>query len=153
MINAGDLLVEAATLVRNRYSASIPDLGLKSLRRRIMRTLYRLLSLLAATTAHAQVHFTGQTTADVVLIKDVLGTIQLYGQSVTECASIESVSAELLPQWYLPPRPAPEGKNRARHEKWVVTMCQVPSTFLVTLWKPSGDDGITFAVSPFRPSK
>ena len=110
-------------------------------------------SLLIAAAAQAQVRFTGQTTADVTLIKDVLGNIQLYGEARLKCARIDSVSSEILPRSYQRPLPAPEGSNPARYERWTVTLCGTSTDFLVTFWQSPGDDGTTFGVEAFRPPK
>ena len=118
-----------------------------------VRVFAAIMLLLIAATVQAQVRFTGQTTADVTLIKDVLGNIRLYGEATLKCAGIESVSSEILPKSYQRPMPAPEGSNPARYERWTVTMCSRSTDFLVTFWHVPGDDGTTFGVETFRPSK
>jgi hypothetical protein len=118
-----------------------------------VRVSAAIVLLLIAATAQAQVHFTGQTTADVTLIKDVLGNIQLYGEATLKCATLESVTSEILPKSYQRPMPAPEGSNPARYERWTVTMCSTSTDFLVTFWRPPGDDGTAFGVEAFRPPK
>ncbi len=93
-----------------------------------------------------QVHFTGNTTVDVTVIKDVLKQIQLVGLAELNCGVVDSVEAEVLPPSYV----APATDNSAApskeiYEKWTVTMCGKMSPFLVGFW-PALEGGTMFRV-------
>lgn len=94
-----------------------------------------------------QVRFTGNTTADVTLIKDALHNILLYGNATDHCATLESVEAKILSPSYKPADAAtrPEA-GKGTYESWTATLCGKPIKFLITFW-PASDGGTMFAVT------
>ena len=102
----------------------------------------------AAQPAHAdQVAFTGNTTANVTLIKDALHNILLYADATAHCSSLESVEARVISPAYKPADAAtrPEA-GKGTYESWTVSLCGKPTRFLLTFW-PASDGGTMFAVT------
>ena len=94
-----------------------------------------------------EVRFTGNTTADVTLIKDALHNILLYGNAADQCSNLESVEAKILSPSYKPSDAAtrPEA-GKGRYESWTATLCGKPTKFLMTFW-PANDGGTMFAIT------
>ena len=112
-------------------------------------------TLIASTTGHCdQLRFTGNTRADVTLIKDALRNVQLIAQGKFKCQSIEAVEAEVLPLDYKPPGgPYPEGEAKSQYESWLVTMCGRKEKFLLATWQTPPSPGVMFRVEyPFPES-
>lgn len=109
-------------------------------------------SALCATSAIAeQLRFTGQTTANVVLIKDTLRQIQLVGQAQTNCGVISAVEASILPKNYQPSKAYRVGTWSVIYETWSTMMCGNEIKFLISFW-PAPDGGMMFAVGYPYPS-
>ena len=104
-------------------------------------------ALLASHPARAdQVHFTGETTASAVLIKDTLQTIAQYGYSLRRCPAPSAVEAKILPTSYVPRNPQYRlGTGTVVREMWNVTLCGEKIRFLVTFW-PDGSGGSMFGI-------
>ena len=129
--------------------------------RQRLNSSMKLLALLIALAVgvcspHAEaeeVPFTGRTSANVHLIKDVLQDIQLIGRGALSCDSITSVRSILLPSDYRPSGgPFPEGRSRTIYERWQVELCGTKEDFLVAFWAPpAGEEGVVFRVAhPFH---
>src|SRR5689334_2827885 len=94
-------------------------------------------SILAMPMAHAQeqIHFTGQTTADALLIHDALGSIAGYLKENANCPSVGDVQSEILPEDSVKRDPKqPEGTSPATYELWTSTSCGKQQAFLVVFW-------------------
>jgi len=109
-------------------------------------------SAICATSAIAeQLRFTGQTTANVVLIKDTLRQIQLVGQAQNNCGVISAVEANILPKNFQPSKAYRVGAGSVTYETWSAMMCGNEIKFLISFW-PSPDGGMMFAVGYPYPS-
>lgn len=102
-------------------------------------------TLCAAPAMAEQLRFTGQTTANVMLIKETLRNIQLVGQGQRNCGVISAVDARVLPESYLPTGAYRVGKGKVVYETWSTTMCGDVVKFLISFW-PAPDGGTLFAV-------
>lgn len=102
-------------------------------------------TLCAAPAMAEQLQFTGQTTANIMLIKDTLRNIQLVGQGQRNCGVISAVDARVLPESYLPPGPYRVGKGQVVYETWSTTLCGDVVKFLISFW-PAPEGGTQFAV-------
>jgi hypothetical protein len=112
-------------------------------------------SILVPATGHCdQLRFTGNTRADITLIKDALRNVQLIAQAKFSCQSIEAVEAEVLPENYKPPGgPHPEGEAKTQYENWLVTLCGRKERFLLAIWRVPPAAGVMFRVGfPFPES-
>ena len=95
--------------------------------------------------------FTGQTTADLQLIKDALRQIQLIGQARNDCGVISAVEASVHPQDYLPSEAHRVGEGQVTYETWSTIMCDTEAKFLISFWEaPEG--GTMFAVGYPHPT-
>jgi hypothetical protein len=91
-----------------------------------------------------QLKFTGQTRADVPLIKDVLRNVQMIAKARMSCESIESVEATVLP----------EGEANAQYERWQISLCGSKEDFLVATWRQPNTPGVMFRIGfPFPSAK
>ena len=109
-------------------------------------------SAICATSAMAeQLRFTGQTTANVVLIKDTLRQIQLVGQAQNNCGVISAVEASILPKNFQPSKAYRVGAGSVIYEAWSTMMCGNEIKFLISFW-PAPDGGMMFAVGYPYPS-
>jgi hypothetical protein len=99
-----------------------------------------------------RVRFTGNTTADVTLIKDALHNIVLYRVAKDQCSSLESVEAKILSPSYKPADAAtrPEA-GKGTYESWTATLCGKPTKVLMTFW-PADDGGTMFAITAPYPA-
>ncbi len=99
-----------------------------------------LLALAVAAPAQAdQVHFTGVTSVDNVVIRDTLQNI-LQVAAARGCNQLTAVEASMLPADY---RPADAGQHGdrpgLRFERWDVTLCGTALPFLLGFWNaPQG---------------
>jgi hypothetical protein len=111
-----------------------------------------MLSTVCATSAMAeQLRFTGQTTANLVLIKDTLRQIQLVGQAQNNCGVVSAVEASILPKGFQPSKAYRVGDGSIIYETWSTTMCGKEIKFLISLW-PAPNGGMMFAVGyPYPP--
>lgn len=92
-----------------------------------------------------QLRFTGQTTANLDLIKDTLRQIQLIGQARNDCGVISAVEAAVHPEDFLPNEAYRVGEGQVTYETWSTTMCDSKVKFLISFWAaPEG--GTMFAV-------
>ncbi len=113
-----------------------------------------LVLLGAASTASAQteVRFTGETTADETLIRDVMQHLISYIHDNLKCENVELVEADVLPEESIKRDPAdPEGTGPATYENWVATYCGTSKAFLVVFWA-SKEGGTMFRIV-LRPAK
>ena len=94
-----------------------------------------------------QVHFTGNTTADVTLIKDALQNILVYSKVAENCPTLDGVEAQILSPAYKPVDAAtrPEAGN-GTYESWTATLCGKSVKFLITFW-PASEGGTMLAVT------
>jgi hypothetical protein len=101
--------------------------------------------------AHAEeVHFSGQTTVDMVVAKDVLQNIQQIGLAELGCGVIQDVQSEIMPASYAPAATDNyAGQAKETYERWKVTLCGKSTSFLLGFW-PAPEGGTDFHVSyPF----
>jgi hypothetical protein len=121
----------------------------------IVTLLLATATLLVSTSGHCdQLRFTGNTRADITLIKDALRNVQLFAQAKFNCQSIEAVEAEVLPLGYTPPGgPHPEGEAKSQYESWLVTMCGRKKKFLLATWQSPPTPGVMFRVGYPFPSE
>ena len=126
--------------------------------RGVMNTFVKVLVafaiLFAASTVSAQtdVRFTGETTADETLIRDVMQHLIRYIQNNLKCEDIKLVEAEVLPEESIKRDPTdPEGTGPASYENWVATYCGTSKPFLVVFWA-SKEGGTMFRIA-LRPAK
>ena len=75
----------------------------KSIIARAAIALTACVSLWTVPVTAEQLRFSGQTTADMALIKDTLGHIQVVGQGQRDCGVISAVDASILPEGYSRP--------------------------------------------------
>lgn len=118
----------------------------------ISLSLQAMLAALAAGSAAGaagpqQVHFTGRTTADAVLIRDALGNIMRFAAARDNCSTLSAVEADVLPADYVPADPKYRvGEGRVTYERWDAHLCGRVTRFLVHFWSaPQG--GTMFSVS------
>jgi hypothetical protein len=101
-----------------------------------------------------QLKFTGQTRADVPLIKDVLRNVQMIAKARMSCESIESVEATVLPDGFSPEGARPEGEANAQYERWQISLCGSKEDFLVATWRQPNTPGVMFRIGfPFPSAK
>jgi hypothetical protein len=108
-----------------------------------------LLALLAAATAAParadQVHFTGTTSVDQVVIHDTLQNI-LQLAAGQGCNQLTAVVATLLPADYHPADYRDHGERpHLRYERWDVTLCGGVMPFLLGFWH-AADGGTMFQI-------
>jgi hypothetical protein len=103
------------------------------------------LSVSAAPAMAEQLRFTGQTTANLQLIKDTLRQIQLIGQSQNGCGVISAVEATVHPKDFQPAKAYRVGKGQVIYETWSTAMCGSEVKFLISFW-PAPEGGMMFAV-------
>lgn len=98
------------------------------------------LPLLFAAPARAdQVHFTGVTTVDAVVIRDALQNILMVAVASERCNALSAVEASVLPPDYRPPAAHAGAHAGARYERWDVTLCGRVVPFLLGFWNaPDG---------------
>ena len=103
-------------------------------------------SVLAAPAHADQVRFTGQTTADDLLVRDTVQYILKFGYAAWNCPTLEAVEAVILPSSYKPTGAAtrPEA-GRGTYESWNATLCGKKVRFLVTFW-PANQGGMMFTI-------
>ena len=119
----------------------------------IAALLMSLISAGYAGLSHAdQLQFTGNTTADVPLIKDALRNVQIYAQARMKCERLEKVVAEVLPKDFSRPGPPGPEQSPATYERWLVTLCGTNVPFLISFW-PAAQGGTMFNVTEFPQSK
>jgi hypothetical protein len=109
--------------------------------------------LFAASSASAQteVRFTGETTADDTLIRDVMQHLISYIHDNLKCDNVELVEAKVLPEESIERDPAdPEGTQPATYENWVATYCGTSKSFRVVFWA-SKEGGTMFRIA-LRPA-
>jgi hypothetical protein len=101
------------------------------------------------------IRFSGQTGADVALIKDVLRNIQIVGKARLACENIVAVQSEVLGENFKPAGgPYPEAAYPVRYESWLVTLCENHEKFLVATWHVPQEVGTMFRVGyPFPAAK
>ena len=92
-----------------------------------------------------QLRFTGQTTANLELIKDTLRHIQLIGQAQNDCDVISAVEATVHPEDFLPSKAYRVGEGQVIYETWSTIMCGSEVQFLISFW-PAPEGGMMFAV-------
>ncbi len=118
-----------------------------------LKALVAFALLFAASTAFAQteVRFTGETTADETLIRDVMQHLISYIHDKLKCENVELVEAEVLPKESIKRDPAdPEGTQPATYENWVATYCGTSKSFRVVFWA-SKEGGTMFRIA-LRPA-
>jgi hypothetical protein len=103
--------------------------------------------LAIATPAHAdQVHFTGETTVDQVVLRDVLQNI-LRIAAARGCNQLSAVEARVLPADYSPPDRNDHGERPGlRYERWTTTLCGTAIPFVVGFWTPP-EGGTMFQIT------
>jgi hypothetical protein len=99
-----------------------------------------------------QVRFTGNTTAELQLIQDVLRNVHLYSRARMKCDKLEKVVAEVLPRDFSKPGPPGPEKPPTTYERWLVTLCGTDVPFLISFW-PATEGGTMFNVTEFPKSK
>jgi hypothetical protein len=101
---------------------------------------------LAASPARAdQVHFTGQTTVDQLVIRDTLQNIAQVA-AARGCSRLTAVESTMLPADYHAPDAAERGDRPGLHyERWDVTLCGAVVPHLVGFW-PAADGGTMFQI-------
>jgi TPR repeat protein len=94
-----------------------------------------------------QVHFTGHTRANEILIHDVMKNIALVGSARFKCDSPDAVESEILPDDFsVPDAQQAAGGAKVQYERWKVSLCGRVEPFVVGYWaSPSG--GMMFLVS------
>jgi hypothetical protein len=114
---------------------------------RAIRILALLLAVAAAAPARAdQVHFTGTTSVDNIVIRDALQNIALVAAS-RGCTQITAVEARLLPADYRPTDADQHGDRPGlRYERWDVTLCGAVLPFLLAFWQPP-EGGTMFQIT------
>ena len=102
---------------------------------------------LAASPAWAdQVHFTGTTTVDQVVIRDTLQNIAQVA-AARGCSQLTAVDATVLPASYRAPDADQRGDRPGLHyERWDVTLCGSTIPHLVGFW-PAADGGTMFQIT------
>ena len=124
----------------------------KSIIARAAIALTACFSLWAVPVTAEQLRFSGQSTADMALIKDTLGHIQVVGQGQRDCGVISAVDASILPEGYSPADSGYRvGQGKVTYESWSATMCGETVKFLISFW-PASDGGTMFAVGYTYPS-
>ena len=103
------------------------------------------LSVCATTAMAEELRFTGQTTANLELIKDTLRQIQLIGQARNDCGVISAVEAAVHSEDFLPSEPYRVGEGQVTYEPWSTIMCGSEVKFLISFWA-APEDGTMFAV-------
>lgn len=83
-----------------------------------------------------QVHFTGDTTVDEVVIRDALQTIARVAAARENCGTMSDVEASLLPADYRPPEGYAVAPAGGHYELWNVTLCGRVVPFLLGFWTP-----------------
>lgn len=114
--------------------------------RRPTSFLLFLLLLGTARPAHAdQVHFTGTTSVDQVVIRDTLQNI-LQIAAARGCNQLTAVEARMLPSEYHPADYRNHGERPGlRYERWDVTLCGGALPFLLGFWQ-AADGGTMFQI-------
>lgn len=104
---------------------------------RVAAAFALLLASSAPSPARAdQVHFTGTTSVDAVVIRDALQNI-LRVAAARGCNQLSAVEASLLPSDYAPPDRNDYGERPGlRYERWNVTLCRSVIPFLLGFWTP-----------------
>lgn len=97
--------------------------------------------------AQQQVEFTGQTTADMTLLRDAFENVKLVALGKFDCSSVDRVVSEVLPRSYEPP--GEKKQEGATYERWTARFCGKDVPFLLTFW-PAKEGGMMFSVGyPF----
>jgi hypothetical protein len=96
-----------------------------------------LLAVGVAAPARAdQVHFTGSTTVDAVVIRDALQNILRIAAANEQCNVLSAVEASVLPAGYRPPPAYAAAGAEARYERWDASLCGRVVPFLLSFWSP-----------------
>lgn len=98
-----------------------------------------------------QVHFTGQTRANGVLIKDILQNILRYSSVAEKCSSLTDVEATVLSGYQPADTRYRVGQGVIIYERWTATLCGKKVNFLISFWPVSGG-GSDFALGIPYPS-
>ena len=115
--------------------------------------MFAALLLIGSDISYAdQLRFTGNTTAEVRLIQDVLRNVQIYSRASMNCERLEKVVAEVLPRDFSKPGPVGPEKPPTTYERWIVTLCGTEVSFLMSFW-PDTHRGTMFNVTEFPKSK
>jgi hypothetical protein len=121
---------------------------------RLLRlSLASALAVAVAVPARAdQVHFTGRTTVDGIVIRDALQTVLRVAAASLHCNQLTAVEASVLPAGWAPADPASRvGPAQTRYERWDAALCGHSEPFLLGFW-PASDGGTMFQVHfPYPP--
>lgn len=96
-----------------------------------------------------QIRFTGQTTANELLIKDTLQNIARFGDAL-DCTNLNTVEAKVMPTDYVPSEPSMvRSEPGTIYEHWTADFCGKNEEFLISFW-PSEAGGTMFGIGyPF----
>ena len=112
---------------------------------------FAMLFIASTVCAQTEVRFTGETTADETLIRDVMQHLVSYIHDNLKCENVELIEAEVLPEGSIKRDPTdPEGTQPATYENWVATYCGTSKSFLVVFWA-SKEGGTMFRIA-LRPA-
>jgi hypothetical protein len=90
----------------------------------------------AAPARAEQVHFTGVTSVDEVVIRDTLQNI-LRVAAARGCNRLDAVEASMLPAAYRPDGGSDDAERPGlRYERWDVTLCGIVLPHLLGFWQP-----------------
>lgn len=118
---------------------------------RIRTGLLAALAILLANAAQAEtLSFTGTTTADTVVARDVLKQVQILGLGVMDCGVIGAVEADLMPTDFKPAGLTPNIDGAPEtYERWIISLCGKRLPLLITFWL-ARQGGVMFRVThPF----
>jgi hypothetical protein len=89
----------------------------------------------AATPAHSEVKFTGQSRATLQLKQDVLVAITGYSKVRHACGTVAGVETAPLGDGYEPKTPSYRvTEPQHLYERWTADLCGTRRSFLVALW-------------------
>lgn len=98
---------------------------------------FSLATMALPAAAAVPVHITGNTTADDVLIKDIVQTITYYGDAF-HCASPSDIRVSMLNSSMIPAALRKPSLNTS-YEEWDAIFCGKTHAFFVTHWPdPAG---------------
>ena len=99
-----------------------------------------------------QVHFTGTTRVDAVVIHDALQQVLTVAAATERCNQLTAVEARPLPPGYRPPHPSDAIPSTALYEWWDTTLCGRTVPFVLGFW-PAPEGGYMFAVIYLYPNE
>ena len=101
--------------------------------------------------AQQQVRFSGTTSADTVLVKDILQMVLQFSYGRDGCQAMGLVTPKTLNDYLPANENYRTNEPGARYERWDIELCEKTETFLITFW-PSAAGGSLFKISTPPPA-